>query len=435
MMIFHNPGLIDLDAVRTMGVSVKRPGSFGMFGTGLKFSIATIIRNGGSITLYRGEERHDFDREATTIRGEEFDLVCLDGLSMGISTTLGKNWEPWMVLRELGCNAMDEGGRFAIIDGESPEDRMATINKVISPDKTCIVVDWPALDEAFEDRGNLFLDRSTEPAIATEEFEAFERRSQFIYYRGIRAFKLEKPTTMTYNLLAEQALTEDRNLYGTYGLDEILRAFTLKRADMDQAEKMLAPASDTHEASLRFNDWETPSRAFVDASLALRERGVSFNDSARRLMLKAMRQDEGCSGGSVPYKRITSAPLETAIEALQECGIAFEVGETPVILVDELPGDAVSMAENGRIYILPWLIESSESSIEKIAYELLRRWVELKAPLDTAAEAIQILATPILDHSPTIKRAREYEAAAAAERAADTAAEAEPAPPPCPEAI
>lgn len=413
MMLFQNPGLIDLDAVRTMGVSVKRPGSFGYFGTGLKFALAVILRGGGSITIWRGDERHEISTKPTEIRGEEFDLVCLDGEPMGITTQLGRNWEPWMVLRELGCNAMDEGGSFEAFDAEAAP---------FSPpadDLTSIVVDWPDLDAAFEDRGNLFLDRSAEPIISDEAFEAFDRRTQFVYYRGIRAFKLDKPTALTYNLLAEQSLTEDRNLYGTYALDEAIKEFALKRADMAQAERLITIGDGAHEAGLKFNDWDKPSRAFVDASLALREAGRSFNPSARKLMLKAMRQEESAGGGSIPYKRISSAPLETAIEVLSECSISIDLAETPVIIVEELPGDALSMAENGRIYILPWLIENSESSIEKIAYELLRRWIDLKAPLDTAAEAVQILAKPLFAQSKTLARAREYEAAREADRDAE----------------
>lgn len=34
MIIFRNSGIIDIDAVRTMGVSVKAPGSFGYFEIG-----------------------------------------------------------------------------------------------------------------------------------------------------------------------------------------------------------------------------------------------------------------------------------------------------------------------------------------------------------------------------------------------------------------
>jgi len=60
MLIFSNPGLIDIDAVTTLGVSVKQPGSFGRFGTGLKFAVAEVrsghdsARRGPGDSLARG---------------------------------------------------------------------------------------------------------------------------------------------------------------------------------------------------------------------------------------------------------------------------------------------------------------------------------------------------------------------------------------------
>ena len=76
MIVFQNPGLIDLAAVITMGVSVKEGDTpIGFFGTGLKFAIATILRNGGGIELYRGGDKHVFGIEPGTVRGEAFDFV------------------------------------------------------------------------------------------------------------------------------------------------------------------------------------------------------------------------------------------------------------------------------------------------------------------------------------------------------------------------
>ena len=46
-IIFTNQGEIDIRAVTTFGVSVKNDNSaIGMFGTGLKYAIAIILRHG-----------------------------------------------------------------------------------------------------------------------------------------------------------------------------------------------------------------------------------------------------------------------------------------------------------------------------------------------------------------------------------------------------
>lgn len=409
MMIFRNPGLIDMSAVRTMGVNVKAEGSFGRFGTGLKFSLAVILRNGGAITIYRGEQQHDVASKPVEIRGEPFDLVTIDGDEIGIATTLGRDWEPWMVLRELACNAMDEGGTFYRDDDD---------NGSMGHDETVITVDWPALDEAYDDRGNLFLDRSEEPFISDQgKFEAWKRPSQFVYYRGIRAYKLHKQSMLTYNITAEQTLTEDRTLIGTYSLDQMIKEYMVKKADMEQVEAAITAPGEFHESEINYPEYETPSRAFVDTAIGLKEKRKSFNGSARKLMLKALRQDESFGGGSIAYTQITSAPLEAAAKIFDQCGLDFDLSDTPVVSIDELPADQMSIAEGGRIYILSSLLKKP---VPEICYELLRRWVEIKCPGDTVAEAVQILATPLFRQSNAWQFASEFTEQSADENAKET---------------
>lgn len=58
---FANAGLIDLDVIRVMGVSVKTgPNPIGYFGTGLKFALSTLLRTGHRVVMTRGGERIEF---------------------------------------------------------------------------------------------------------------------------------------------------------------------------------------------------------------------------------------------------------------------------------------------------------------------------------------------------------------------------------------
>lgn len=66
---FSNRGLIDLDVIRTMGVNVKENDNpIGHFGTGLKFAIATLLRTGHKVDLYRGDEKISFGCVPKVIR-------------------------------------------------------------------------------------------------------------------------------------------------------------------------------------------------------------------------------------------------------------------------------------------------------------------------------------------------------------------------------
>src|SRR5690606_17354524 len=111
MLIFSNPGLIDETAITTIAVNAKTGNNpIGVFGTGLKYAIAIILRLGGRVTIYRGLKKLEFGIKTKTIRGKEFDIITMNGRQLGFTTHLGHHWQPWMAYRELWSNARDEEG-------------------------------------------------------------------------------------------------------------------------------------------------------------------------------------------------------------------------------------------------------------------------------------------------------------------------------------
>src|SRR5690606_21178629 len=116
-----------------LGINVKDGDNpIGHFGTGLKIAIASILRMGGAITIYRGMDRYEFDTIGVVVRGKGFDLVGLsingaEQTELGFTTELGKNWEPWMVMRELESNCRDEAGE-SVLGHSVPMQDMTTIH-------------------------------------------------------------------------------------------------------------------------------------------------------------------------------------------------------------------------------------------------------------------------------------------------------------------
>jgi hypothetical protein len=396
MLFFYNPGLIDLDAVRTMGASVKLPNSFGMFGTGIKYGIATILRGGGSVTLYRGADKHEFSTETREIRGEPFYLVCLDGESMGFTTALGRNWKPWMVLREFGCNARDEGGDFA----STSEGRgLADFQSV---DQTVFQVQWDALEDAYRQRGDLFLEG--EPLYEDEKLRILPGPSRHLFYRGVRVFELEKPAAYSYDILEEQMLTEDRTLYGAWSADVLIRDAVLRLTDKTTLEAVVCAGGGYHEGGFNYEEvarYTTPSRAFLETVVEAREAGRgNLNESAKRVLMKHMRKaaESESYGGYASY-RATHDAFSYATDVLDELGVKFGE-ETQFITIDELPGEALSMVEGGRVYIHHDLLRLPSRDI---ALELLKRWIDL-SPVVTADQAVELLGPLLINQHPQLKR-------------------------------
>lgn len=411
MIIFRNPGLIDLKAATTLGVNVKvQPGAFGYFGTGLKFAIATILRNGGSITLYRGERRYDFGLTPTDIRGEAFNIVHIQepgqpALDLGFTDQLGRNWQPWMVLRELGCNADDENGSFfQLSDPESGWDGPAD-------DETTFIVTWDALDEAFKLAHDIFYDHGRTPLISNVKLQVAEGPSDFLFYRGIRAMKLERQSHFTYNIISEQTLTEDRNLAHSYYADAVVRQFWMGCQDPELVKQAITTGNNFYEAHLRFDaDEQTElSRTFIDAALDLRdERNDQLSVHAKQAMLKAIRreaEEETYYGGS--HGRRRSDNLTFALETLGELFDSDDIdwSELQVVTIDDdaTTAEAPIFLERERIYVKR--SAPRNESVRTLAMALLKAVLEREWQLDK----VEYLGTALMDRHRATRIEREPE--------------------------
>lgn len=196
MITFHNPGFLDLNALRLMGVSAKENDNpIGFFGTGLKYAVATLLRTGHSITIEIGGIGYPIDVQPTEFRGKSLEIVTLAGEPLGITTDLGRNWTPMMAFRELHSNALDEGG--------------SSTSGLITAD-TCIRVSGDGIEEAYRNRDQMFLNRKDEPLFSDSRIEIYSGRGHSVFYRGVCVMEAPEPLAFTYNLLEEQVLTEDR---------------------------------------------------------------------------------------------------------------------------------------------------------------------------------------------------------------------------------
>ena len=215
MLTFSNPGHLDPQLISTFGISAKpnTTNPIGWFGTGLKYAVARIIASGGTLTIHLGSTKLDFAAEETTIRGIQANIIVMrtstsdiTGLTcdtlqnLAFTTDLGKNWQPWMVYRELWSNCMDEGGQ--VQEG---------LPAYLDPSHTYICVDWPNLDLAHAERHTFILDRQN-LAWENADLQIFPGQASAVFYRGIKVLDLPKNSACTYNILAKQQLTEDRTL-------------------------------------------------------------------------------------------------------------------------------------------------------------------------------------------------------------------------------
>lgn len=280
MVVFQNPGLIDLRAVQIMGLNAKeRKNPIGQFGTGLKYAIAVLLRNGCTVSIWRGDrDEYKFYTKDESFRGKNFQFVYMkrlfetvsqsDHAPLGFTLELGKHWEPWMAIRELESNVRDEDGRsFTNADYQ------------LSPDTTTIVIEGSVAETAYSQLPDIFI--SSKPIWANDTIEIHRAESpeqtRWLHYRGVRCQKLEQSSIYRYNLLTQQQLTEDRTFkYSWTGAGELS---SLGLCTDETAIRAIVTAKKGHlEHEIQFNEF-TISDKFAEIVGALAKRA---NTSAWR---------------------------------------------------------------------------------------------------------------------------------------------------------
>ena len=78
-LVVENKCELGLEGLLLMGASTKRSqsGQIGKFGTGLKYALAVLMREGIGLITISGEKRYTFGTEKVTFRDQEFDRITV----------------------------------------------------------------------------------------------------------------------------------------------------------------------------------------------------------------------------------------------------------------------------------------------------------------------------------------------------------------------
>lgn len=108
---FKNDGIITEEAITLLGASTKRnqKNKIGFFGSGNKFALAYLIRNGYDVRIFGGENEIEVTTIPKKLGDNDFDVICINGRETSITTEFGAKWELWQALREIYSNSIDEG--------------------------------------------------------------------------------------------------------------------------------------------------------------------------------------------------------------------------------------------------------------------------------------------------------------------------------------
>lgn len=342
MIIFRNPGVLDIRAIKTFGLSSKEgQDKIGRFGTGLKYATSVIARHGGKMTIAAGPDVFTFGTAEDDFRGRSVTQLTMNGEALPYTTDLGRDWEPWMAFRELYANALDEGGDVA---------RSETAQESCG-DETVISVDLAAFEAIFFSMEEHFIGREDAPLWKSREIEVYPGRSLFVFYKGVAIMKLKEPAAFRYNLLGYVDLTEDRTAkYDWQVRNKIASALAV--SDMERIVHAAVDQRNTFEASLDYSS-ATPSDAFIGGAVQM---GANCNPTAMALVKAQLPQDAD-SFTVISTEHPGGENLRAAVTALRKAG--GDLAKVKFVLADgmrfygdhEVRGDAILI--NEAIYAKP----------------------------------------------------------------------------------
>jgi hypothetical protein len=339
-VIFRNKGVIDPKSITTFGISSKENASaIGFFGTGLKYAIAILLRLGCSIRIISGGKEYNFGTREVKIRVDNFKLITMNKRSLGFTTELGKTWQLWQAFREIYCNCKDEHGD--VFECAQLPDLS------VADDETAVIVEGSAFAEIWRNRSTIVLP-DMEPIIKTDGVEIYPGASNFVFYRGIRAYQLDRPSKHTYNITRATELTEDRTIKYTWDVTSPISQSILECSNSELIESAVTSVKENFEHSLSFNN-SVPSETFANivGELARSYKPVSESAvSAVRTFAHHKLQQEGVS---MKLSEIDQERLTIAIDFCKSIG--FDVDAYPIVVSEFLGENVLGAAVDGKIFV------------------------------------------------------------------------------------
>lgn len=243
----QNDGLLDIRLVALMGGTTKANDQYkiGQFGTGLKYTLAFLYRNNIDFKIFAGTEEVKTHIEKEDIRGEIFEIICINGQRTSITTKMGEDWMCWMIIRELWCNALDEGGAVK----EVTETVAGEENKT-----TFFIQEDIQVRNVIKEWSKYFI-HDQQPIWGNETYKLYPAGNRLcIYKQGVLIF--EHPTrasVFSYDV-GNATINELREFKGTISR-EIVHA--IKDVDQRTATYFLENISAEHYESDMDYEWFT----------------------------------------------------------------------------------------------------------------------------------------------------------------------------------
>lgn len=180
-LMIENKGEADPRAFTLLGASVKDSEAIGKFGSGTKYAIAKLVREGLNPVIFAGHTEVRLTVKKTEFRDKAFDILVFNDVETSITTATGLNWRVDHAVREFWSNALDEGeAKWAVMAGVGGRAGYTRIFIPMDRDIEKMVKNW--------DR--YFLNQQAKPIVAVKKTGGMYRFDQTgntpaVFRRGV----------------------------------------------------------------------------------------------------------------------------------------------------------------------------------------------------------------------------------------------------------
>lgn len=220
-------GEIDERAFSLLGASSKRDDKtkIGFFGSGLKFSLAFMLRKEIKFRVFSGYSEILFTTSEEVFREKSFKRILVNGKETSLTTDTASDWSHWSIIREIFSNAIDEGeSSIKLVKNKNIEEL-----KPIE-DFTTFYIECTEDFQEIVDNWDLYFSENRKDIV----FENIKNDKLYsggenllVYRKGIRCHFDEKTKSLFHYDLSKVEINESRTISSEwslkYGLVELFR--------------------------------------------------------------------------------------------------------------------------------------------------------------------------------------------------------------------
>lgn len=419
-LLIQNQGQIDPFDLNYMGASDKRNDNskIGFFGSGNKYALATLLKNKIPFRIFSGLDEIEVKTKTIKRPGKEMEFQNFyfeyKGQVIDTSHTveMGPQWQPWFAVREVYCNAIDEGGVQVVpmVSDITPMEGVTRFYIGVTEPIEPVISNW---DKYFSnDRIDLFQEL---PGL-----KIFYRRDKGlrIYRKGILVHEEEAATSLFDYDLEDVSINESRVLehvynarwviertIGQHGNKELLQRilFGLHMGEIDRVKIFEAECDFDYHIAKNKDNWKAAIEGFtlINRSVAGNYMEQQTGDQYLLLpsgLIKSLVDKTEAEvttfgiprKGVVPFREYAAdenqlVMLNTAIKFLEKAGYECEGIEFQIVKFDNA---ALFGATNmiNKIFVGN---NALEHGVRKVAFVILEELFHIESKLQDETRAFQ----------------------------------------------